>query len=143
MACLVLAAAFPAEAAGVAGVWKTAGADGGLVRVKACGEAICGRITGLPPQYAAEKDIHNRDPALRARSMEGLLIFKLTPEGPNRWGNGSIYDPDDGHSYKASVTLGGDGRLRLKGCLIGPLCRTQTWMRAGSLAGGKPPTPPS
>jgi uncharacterized protein (DUF2147 family) len=140
---LTVAAAFGAQAADVAGVWKTAG-DGGLIRIEACGEAICGRIAASSPEDAAQRDIHNRNPALRTRPIVGLLIMKLSPIGPQRWGNGWIYNPDDGHSYRASVALGGDGRLRLKGCLVGPLCRTQTWIRAGGFAGREPPaTAPS
>lgn len=106
---------------GVVGLWSTAG-DEGLVRIEACGEAICGRATG--------------DPA-----TEGLLIMKLKPTGPGRWGEGWIHNPNDGRSYRASVSLTPDGRLRLKGCLVGPLCRTQTWTRAGRLARTSMPAP--
>jgi uncharacterized protein (DUF2147 family) len=136
---LLLGVGAPALASGdelaVVGVWRTAG-DVGLVRIEACGEAICGRIADSPqPGEALQTDTHNPDPALRDRPMAGLLILKLTRLGPNRWGNGSIYNPNNGRNYRASVELTGDGRLRLRGCLVGPLCRTQTWTRLeGSFA---------
>jgi uncharacterized protein (DUF2147 family) len=122
---LVLAAqaAVAIASPAVVGLWATAG-DEGLVRIEACGGAICGRATG--------------DPA-----TEGLLIMKLRPTGPDRWGDGWIRNPDDGKTYKASISLTGDGRLRLRGCLVVPLCRTQTWTRAGRMAGMIRPTPPS
>jgi uncharacterized protein (DUF2147 family) len=107
----------------VVGLWATAG-DEGLVRIEACGGAICGRATG--------------DPA-----TEGLLIMKLRPTGPDRWGDGWIRNPDNGKTYKASISLTDDGRLRLRGCLVVPLCRTQTWTRAGRMARTSPPAPPS
>jgi uncharacterized protein (DUF2147 family) len=141
---LAFSPAAQADAAGVTGLWRTAD-NGGLVRIEACGEAICGRIANSSPEYAAQKDVHNRDPALRDHPITGLLIMKLTPTGPGRWGKGWIYNPDDGRSYQASVTLSDDGRLRLKGCLVAPLCRTQIWTRAGALAGRDPTAaaPPS
>ena len=116
---MALAIAVHAPAAGgapsVAGLWKTQG-DGGLACIEACGEWVGGRIaTPAPPG----------DPA-----VEGLLIMKLAPLGPDRWGNGWILNPEDGSRYRASIVLTSDGRLRLRGCLIAPLCRTQTWTRA-------------
>ena len=136
VALLALAMAMPASPSaappGVTGLWRTAG-DEGLIQIEACGAEICGRIASdslvvaLPPTNARHQDTHDG-------ATDGLLILKLKPTGPDRWGDGWIYNPDDHHRYKASIALTDDGRLRLKGCLVGPLCRTQTWTRADRLA---------
>ncbi|HEY2481337.1 MAG TPA: DUF2147 domain-containing protein [Caulobacteraceae bacterium] len=118
---------------GVIGLWRTAG-DEGLIRIEACGEAICGRIAEAAGDAPAQTDARNPDPALRARPIAGLLIMKLKRLAPGRWGEGFIYNPDNGRSYRASIDLTGDGSLRLRGCLVAPLCRTQTWTRVGRLA---------
>jgi uncharacterized protein (DUF2147 family) len=135
VALSALALASQASASGVSpgivGLWKTAG-DEGLVRIEACGQAICGRVVGdSPPQT----NVGNRDAGLHDQATDGQLIMKLKPLGPGRWGDGWIQNPDNGKSYKASIALTPDGRLRLRGCIVVPLCRTQTWTRVGVVAG--------
>ncbi|HEY1447548.1 MAG TPA: DUF2147 domain-containing protein [Caulobacteraceae bacterium] len=133
LSALVLTAQAPSSSVspGVVGLWKTP-RDGGLIRIETCGGAICGKIAESSPAGAApvQTDFRNVDPALRDRPIDGLLIMKLKPIGPGHWGDGSIYNPDDGKTYKASMNVTGDGRLRLRGCIVAPLCRTQTWTRA-------------
>jgi uncharacterized protein (DUF2147 family) len=137
LSVLALAASAHASdlAAEVAGLWRTSG-DEGLIRIEPCGAAICGRISDPAPGGNAPipTDVRNADPALRDRPIDGLLIMKLKATGPGRWGDGSIYNPDDGRHYRVSMDLTRDGRLRVKGCLVVPLCRTQTWTRAGRVA---------
>jgi uncharacterized protein (DUF2147 family) len=129
---LALVVAVQAHAAGVsgavAGLWKPPG-DDGLIRIEACGEAICGRIASAAP-------------TANAPAQQGILIMKLKPTGPDRWGDGWITDPDNGRRYKATVALTRDGQLRLKGCLVAPLCRTQTWTRVDVVAGRVQTAPP-
>jgi len=61
-------------------------------------------------------DRKNPDPALRNRPILGLQIMKgLTPEGNNRWENGTCYDPDNGKSYKCKMRLASPNRLELRG----------------------------
>jgi uncharacterized protein (DUF2147 family) len=135
---LALQAATSVAPLGVVGLWRTAG-DEGLVRIEACSQAICGRaVDDAPPQTK----FSSRDPSLHDQAVDGQLIMKLKPLGPGRWGDGWIQNPDNGKSYKASITLSPDGRLRLKGCLVVPLCRTQTWTRASSVASRAATTQP-
>jgi uncharacterized protein (DUF2147 family) len=135
VALSVLTLAFQARASdvspGVVGLWRTAG-DEGLVRIEACGQAICGRAVGDPPPPT---NVRNRNPEPHDQAVDGQLIMKLKPLGPGQWGDGWIHNPDTGKTYKASITLTPDGRLRLRGCLVVPLCRTQTWTRASGVAG--------
>ncbi len=137
VALSALAMALHAAASGVSpvivGLWRTAG-DEGLVRIEACGQAICGRAVDDPPPQI-RTNAGNRDPDFHDQAVDGQLIMKLKPLGPGHWGDGWIHNPDNGKTYKASITLTPDGRLRLRGCIVVPLCRTQTWTRAGSFAG--------
>ena len=44
-------------------------------------------------------------------------------------GGGSVYNPADGRTYRGTITMTGDNSLRLRGCIVAPLCKTQTWTR--------------
>lgn len=126
---LALQAAAPGASLEVVGLWRTAG-DEGLVRIETCGPEICGRAVDDPPPQ------RNASSRGSLRDSDGQLIMKLKRLGPGRWGDGWIQNPDNGKTYKASITITPDGRLRLKGCIAVPLCRTQTWTRVGRFAGG-------
>lgn len=128
---LLLATAAPASSRDVAGLWRTP-IDGGLVRVERCGVDLCGRVAGSARlrAFPDQKDARNRDPTLRQRAIKGLLIFKLHATNPGRWGGGTIYNPDDGGTYKADLKMTVDGRIQVRGCVVEPICRTQTWTRA-------------
>ncbi len=128
---LALAATSPSPAPSVFGVWKTP-VDAGVIRIAPCGARLCGAVVSSARLRVApdQKDVRNRDPALRGRAIRGLTILEATAQGPGRWGAGWIYNPDDGGTYKASIEMVSPDRLHLKGCIVAPLCRTQTWTRA-------------
>ena len=91
-----------------------------------CGEKVCGKIIWLKePKYIDSKDgpvgmtkvdRKNPKPDLRSRPILGLQVMKgLTPEGENRWGKGTCYDPETGKSYKCKMQLASPNRLKLRG----------------------------
>lgn len=111
------------------GTWRTP-ERGGLVEVSQCDGGLCGKILGgAAPASAEEKlDRFNKNPALRSRPLLGLYIFRgLKPAGGS-W-KGSIYNPNDGGTYAATVTLKSAAALEVKGCVVWPLCKTQTWAK--------------
>ncbi|HET6418737.1 MAG TPA: DUF2147 domain-containing protein [Geobacteraceae bacterium] len=127
MATVLLTAttALGAGPGNILGSWKTDGGDARLEFFR-CGEKICGKIAWMKePNYIDSKDgpvgkkkvdRKNPDPALRNRPILGLQIMKgLTPEGNNRWENGTCYDPDNGKSYKCKMRLASPNRLELRG----------------------------
>jgi uncharacterized protein (DUF2147 family) len=133
LAAAALSAIAPAAAPNAAiGLWRTPEDGGSLVRIEACGEAICGRLVTSPRLRAHpdQKDVRNHDAALRERPVRDLVVFRVRPIGPNRWGDGWLYNPIDGGTYKGAMELQGDGTLRLTGCMAALLCRKQTWERA-------------
>ena len=135
-AALLLAAGAvpPAASAGAAspvGLWLT-GDNHGLVEVFACGAKICARILSSD-QIKADpnlKDTQNKDPALRNRTLKGLVIMTGFAGGPPRWTGGTLYRPSNGGLYKGSIEMPDANTLKLKGCIVAPICASQTWTRA-------------
>jgi uncharacterized protein (DUF2147 family) len=132
---LALAAVFglcaaTAAAAGPEGLWSTP-VHHGVVEVYDCGDAICARIVTsdrlkLDP---TETDVKNKDPALRNRPLKGLTVMWDFKGGPLEWKDGHAYDPADGGTYHGSLKLADPDTIRLTGCIIFPLCQTQSWTR--------------
>ena len=118
-----------AQAAEVAGLWHTP--TGGEAEIYHCGQALCGRLENSTRLRANPglKDGLNKDPNLRGRPLKGMLFIQGAHGGPPTWGDGQLYNPEDGNTYAASLTLMGDGTLQLKGCTMVVLCKTQTWTR--------------
>jgi len=132
MAGAVLAAALasPALAADPTGLWQTP-TNGGQVRISRCGQALCGAlVTSNHIRADADaRDEHNRNADLRTRPLRGLQMLSGFTGGPTEWRGGSVYNPADGGTYRGTITMTNDNTLRLRGCIVAPLCKTQTWTR--------------
>ncbi|MBX3503226.1 MAG: DUF2147 domain-containing protein [Alphaproteobacteria bacterium] len=116
------------------GDWLTAGASA-VVRIAPCPSdegTLCGRITWLwDPSTSA--DTRNADPALRSRPLVGLEMLQgFRPARPGEWTGGSIYNPEDGNSYSASLKLRDATTLDVRGCVLF-ICRSQVWRRPSAL----------
>lgn len=130
IAAIGLTLAASVAAAEPVGLWATPNHNG-RVQVYACGAALCGKIVDGDPLRADpnQKDIYNKDPALRGRPVKGLVVFSGYAGGPREWKGGPFYDPQKGdRSRTGMVTLVSDNELVVKGC-IGPLCRSERWKR--------------
>jgi uncharacterized protein (DUF2147 family) len=126
-------AAAPAAAAGpetVIGKWRTPSRNG-VVDISRCGNSICGRLIESDNIRTNPnlQDRNNKDTAQRSRRLKGLQILGGFKAGSNQWDGGTIYNPEDGGTYKATITPAGADTLKLKGCIVWPLCKTQTWTR--------------
>ena len=60
----------------------------------------------------------------------GRLAETMRPQTAS-WTGGRVYNPGDGKSYKGSMTLVDAGHLKLQGCVIGVLCKSQVLKRIG------------
>ena len=127
LSALILIAS-PAVSAPLEGTtWRTVGGRG-TIRIEACGARTCGRILPATPRPGqSEFDVKNPNPALRTRPLVGLSILSgFTRQADDSYKGGTIYNPEDGKSYRSEFKLKRDGNLEVKGC-VGPFCQTQVW----------------
>lgn len=127
-------AALAAGAAGadpldVEGQWRTDDGDA-IVEIAACnGDAPCGTVVWIDPQTVeVNADRNNQDPALRARPLIGLEMLWGFNRDETAWKSGSVYDPDSGRTYRATIRRLNPSELEMKGCW-GFICRTRVWAR--------------
>ncbi|MCC6418870.1 MAG: DUF2147 domain-containing protein, partial [Gemmataceae bacterium] len=97
----------------ILGMWVTEGGKG-RVEITKDGETYTGRLVWLrEPDYPAgdqeagksKHDRNNPDEALRDRPIVGLAVlqgFKF--DGEATWAKGTIYDPENGKTYKCKIT---------------------------------------
>ena len=79
-----------ANASPLDGTWLVA--DRVAVDMSDCGGAVCGRIVWL------------RNPDLRTPQMCGRsIVWGLSPDGPQHWANGWVFDPETGRTYHLSA----------------------------------------
>jgi uncharacterized protein (DUF2147 family) len=123
----------PASAAGpdtAIGKWRTPSRHG-VVDITRCGASLCGRLIDSDNirTHPDLRDTNNKDAGKRTRKLKDLQILSGFTRSGNGWNNGTIYNPEDGGTYKATITPTGDDTLKLKGCIVWPLCKTQNWTR--------------
>lgn len=114
------------------------------IRLERCGparERICGYIVWMKNPVDARgepyRDSKNPDPDKRARALLGhqlLMGLQAIPDG--RFA-GDIYNAEDGKFYSVSLWREQSDRLKLKGCLIGVFCQTQTWQQTVDVQPGQ------
>ncbi|NOW46056.1 uncharacterized protein (DUF2147 family) [Novosphingobium sp. SG751A] len=126
----ILAAAAAPSAQDALGRWQTE-TKHGVVEIAACGPSICGRLVESDalrtnPQL---RDTKNKDAAQRDRMLKGLTILQGFHAKSGEWAGGTIYNGDDGGTYQATLSLIDRDTLKVKGCIVWPLCKSQTWKR--------------
>jgi uncharacterized protein (DUF2147 family) len=144
LCCIALpsSAQVPSAAPSIMGNWLIA-SKVAQVEIAPCADPargpVCGTIVKLleakgpdgkivAPEEAT--DVRNADPALRGRKVVGMVLlygFKKTAE-PTAFEDGTIYNGENGKTYKANISLQPDGSLRLRGYVGTPLFgETQVW----------------
>jgi uncharacterized protein (DUF2147 family) len=93
-----------AFADGIEGNWKTQGGE--TADISKCGGSYC--IT------------------LKTGKHSGKQIGKMS--GADGKYKGSITDPANDKTYSGSASISG-GTMKMKGCVLGVLCRSQTWTK--------------
>jgi uncharacterized protein (DUF2147 family) len=77
-------------AAPVDGTWLVS--DRMAITLFACETSVCGRVAWV------------RNPTLRTPDICGrIVVWGLIPDGPSKWTNGWVFDPEDGHTYHLSA----------------------------------------
>jgi uncharacterized protein (DUF2147 family) len=129
----------------IVGIWATDPEGGGgqaHVEITRTGDLYSGKIVWLDePLYTAEDedgekgqpkvDKNNPDEALQSRPIMGLeLMSGFKYDGKGTWKKGTIYDPDNGKTYKCKLKLGDDGELNVRGYIgLSMIGRTSRWTR--------------
>jgi uncharacterized protein (DUF2147 family) len=109
------------------------------IQVFKCGKGksqLCAKIAWLKEPTDSKgrplHDIRNEDPSLRDRPIVGLAIFTgLTASAPATW-TGKIYNPEDGHTYTATLTVLSRKEIKLRGCKAWLLCGEKQWLRTSA-----------
>jgi uncharacterized protein (DUF2147 family) len=121
-----------AEEPGIPGVYRLT--DGRVtIKVSQCGANLCANIVGLKEPISKidgkpKVDRENPDVSKRKRPLIGLpVLIGMKPTGNRSW-KGSLYNPDDGKTYSATVSLNGD-TFSVKACVAGVFCQTNKFVR--------------
>jgi uncharacterized protein (DUF2147 family) len=111
------------------GLWATP-VDKSRLRIESCGADLCGYVVTSTRLIADpdQRDTRNPDVRLRGRPMRNMKMMEVRPGVAGDW-RGWIYDPKTGHTFHVTLRLEPDDRLKLTGCLLGPLCGSQSWDR--------------
>ena len=127
---LALLMAGPAVAADIDGVWLSP-SRAAHVQITHCGDTLCGKVISAtqPKTNPTFLDVHNRDPALRTRRVIGAMLLEGFTGGPTERSGGHVYNPGDGNTYQGKLTLVDENHLRLTGCTLWVLCKSQVWVR--------------
>ncbi|MBT6588036.1 MAG: DUF2147 domain-containing protein [Rhodospirillaceae bacterium] len=121
----------------VTGVWSTEGGKS-HVEISNCEEEgkLCGRIIWLKEplndQGKPKHDTNNPDISFQARPIVGLpLLANFVPgDEAGVWGDGTIYNPEDGETYSCTMSLLDADTLKVRGYVGLPLFgKSQIWTR--------------
>ncbi len=111
------------------GIWDRT-KNGWQVEFKACAdnpELLCGEI--ISGEGTDKKT---------GESVVGIqMLYNLQRhrKKPNVW-KGKMYNPGDGGTYAGSVTVLNDNKIKMAGCMMKVMCRSEKWPRAAP-----PPAP--
>lgn len=125
-----LAVSAPAFAQDVTGLWQTQ-TNGGQVEISRCGNSLCGKLVNSDhiKSDPTIKDEKNKDASLRGRPLKNMQMLYDFTGGPAKWTGGKVYNAADGGTYSGTITMTSATSLKLKGCIVAPLCKTETWTR--------------
>ncbi|UAK24509.1 DUF2147 domain-containing protein [Sphingomonas nostoxanthinifaciens] len=128
---LLMAAAAAVAPESAIGRWMTETRHG-VVEIARCGSSVCGRLVDSDGIRANPGllDVNNRDPKLRSRPIKGVEILTGFTLRDGQWTGGSVYNGEDGATYQATLIPLDPDHLKVRGCIIWPLCKTQTWTRS-------------
>jgi uncharacterized protein (DUF2147 family) len=112
--------------ASVEGMWLVK--DGSLIRIRSCGDAVCGYIASNAP---ASTEGGNADSSQVNRSMVGVQVLSsMHPAGPGKW-TGRVFNPKDGNTYTGNLIEVGPDAIRIEGCFFS-ICGGENLVRARS-----------
>ena len=126
---MLLAAKYPPEA--ILGEWCTQVEENRPPARVRFERAQDGTYTGiLSWSSAPRRDIHNKNPKLRDRSVVGIVLMWNLRYDDGEYVDGYVYNPEDGGTYRVKTELSGTESLKVRGYLgISLFGETKTWTR--------------
>ncbi len=122
---MLVCQASSASAQSVFGRWLTDD-HAAIVTIDRCGNTLCGWIDRVLDPKAPENDINNPDKKFRSKPLVGTVVLRGFTRAGDKWADGRAYDPKTGNSYRSTLKIDDDGRLRVTGCILF-LCRSRHW----------------
>ena len=123
------------EADAILGEWYTdPEKKDAVVEIYKDGDVYSGKIVWLKTPKnddgTDKVDKENPDETRRNDPIIGLNLLKgFTHKGGNKWAGGTIYDPNNGKTYKCKMKLEGS-ELKVKGFIgVSLLGRTTVWLK--------------
>ncbi|PHS23893.1 MAG: hypothetical protein COA85_08995 [Robiginitomaculum sp.] len=92
-----------------------------IVNFYMCGDKLCGKVTS-----GEGVDKNTGGPVVGVN-----MLFDLKKVDENRW-KGKMYDPVGGGTYAGHVKVLDDNTVKMSGCMMGIMCRSETWSRASA-----------
>lgn len=118
----------------IIGTWEV-GSGKARIKISKYGDKYSGKMVWLQePLYAngiTKRDTKNPDENKRTSPLIGLTnLLGFVYKGNNTWGNGTIYDPQNGSTYNCVIKLIDEKTLDVRGFIgIQLVGRTDTWKR--------------
>ncbi len=117
------------------GVWEPSHGKA-RVKIEKIGNKYYGKVVWLkepndPDNGKPKVDKNNPDETQRSIPLKGLRILKdFTFVGSGEWNSGTIYDPENGSTYKCIIKMKDDNTLDIRGYIgVEALGRTDVWKR--------------
>ncbi|KTF68294.1 hypothetical protein ATB93_14945 [Sphingomonas sp. WG] len=110
----------------IAGIWQ---AENGQMKIEMferdggyAGRLLWGQRAVEADGKTFKRDVHNPDPSLRTRSLQGITILQNLKWNAHagRWEGGTLYDGTSGRRASARLTLA-DGKLEMRAYMGSPM----------------------
>lgn len=102
------------------GRWKNGPME---VVIAPCGGKLCGTVVKASPKQQAKAERGSDTDLVGAR-----LIENIEPTGPGTY-RGRVFVADQGVHANGTIRQVSRNQLKVKGCVLGVICRSKTWDR--------------
>ena len=104
----------------IEGRWKNGKME---VVIAPCGKTLCGTVVKASPAQQAKAERGSGTDLVGAR-----LIESIEPTGPGTY-RGRVFVADHGVHASGTIRQVSRNQLKVKGCILGVVCRSKTWDR--------------
>jgi uncharacterized protein (DUF2147 family) len=117
------------------GVWEPSNGKA-RVKIEKISDKYYGKVVWLkepidPVTNQPKVDKNNPDASLRTVPLKGYRLLKdFKYPGKDQWDSGTIYDPENGSTYKCVIKMTDNNTLDIRGYIgVEALGRTDVWKR--------------